>query len=97
MPKATPFDVADYLDDAEMIAEYLNEALASGDAALVTKAVGNVARAKGMTSVAKEAGVTREALYRSLSESGRPEFATVMKSLNALGIRLQAVSARTAA
>ena len=84
------FEVADYLDSPEMIAGYLNEALATGDSALITAAIGDVARAKGMTAVAKETGMAREHLYKALSADGHPEFATVMKSLNALGIHLQA-------
>ena len=78
------FDVADYLDSPEMIAGYLNETLATGDTALITKAIGTVARAKGMTAMAKETGVAREHLYKALSETGNPEFATLMKALNAM-------------
>jgi probable addiction module antidote protein len=89
----TKFDVADYLDSPEMIAGYLNEALVTGDAALITKAIGNVARAKGMTAVAKDTGLAREHLYKALSENGRPEFTTVLKALNAIGIQLEAKAA----
>jgi probable addiction module antidote protein len=91
--KTTKFDVADYLDSPEMIAGYLNEALETGDTTLITKAIGAVARAKGMTSIAQETGLAREHLYKALSENGRPEFATVMKALNAIGIRLEAKAA----
>jgi probable addiction module antidote protein len=91
--KTTKFDVADYLDSPEMIAGYLNEALATGDTALVTKAIGTIARAKGMTAMAKETGMAREHLYKALSETGHPEFATVMKALNAIGIQLEAKAA----
>lgn len=92
MPKktATKFDVADYLDDPEMIAGYINEALETGDVAVITAAIGDVARARGMTAMAKETGLAREHLYKALSADGRPEFATVMKALNAIGIHLEA-------
>lgn len=89
---ATKYDTADYLDNPEVIAAYLNEALASNDAALITAAIGDVARAKGMTAVAKATGTSREHLYKALSADGKPEFATVMKALGALGIHLQATS-----
>jgi probable addiction module antidote protein len=88
--KAMPFDVADYLDSPEMIAAYLSEALASGDIALIMAAIGDVARAKGMAAVARDTGLAREHLYKALSSEGRPEFATVVKSLDALGIQLRA-------
>ena len=64
MAKARPFDAAEYLDSPEMIAAYLTEALESNDQALITKAIGNVARARGMTEVAEKAGVSRENLPR---------------------------------
>lgn len=91
--KATAFDVADYLDSPAVIAEYLNEALRENDTALFMKALGAAARAKGMTDLSREIGVARESLYKSLSAEGRPEFATVLKSLNALGMRLETKAA----
>jgi probable addiction module antidote protein len=84
------FDSADYLDTSAEIAAYLDAVLEDGDPALVAHALGVVARAKGMSEIARKAGVSRESLYRSLSEDGHPEFATVVKVLKALGVRLSA-------
>ena len=88
--KAKPFDAAEYLDSPEMIAAYLTEALMSNDQALVTKAIGNVARSRGMTEVAEKAGVSRENLYRALRGDVKPEFDTIIKVLHALDINLVA-------
>jgi probable addiction module antidote protein len=88
--KTKPFDPAEYLDDSESIAAYMTEALESGDPAFVAAALGVVARARGMTDVAREAGVSRESLYRALSADGNPEFATVLRVMQALGLRLHA-------
>lgn len=90
MVKAKPFDAADYLDSPEMIAAYLNEALESEDPALIAKAIGTIARAQGMTDVATKTGLSRENLYRALGGDAKPEFATVLKVLHALGIDLVA-------
>jgi len=90
MVSTTPFDAADYLDRPEMIADYLTEAFASEDPALITKAIGAVARAKGMSGVAEDTGLSRENLYRALGGGAKPEFATVLKVLHALGISLVA-------
>ncbi len=83
-----PFDPAEYLDDSDSIAAYMTEALESGDPAFVADAVGGIARARGMTEVAREAGVSLESLYRALSADGNPEFATVLRVVHALGLRL---------
>ena len=85
-----PFDAAEHLTDPEDQAELLNEALASGDAAAVAAALGIIARARGMTEVAREAGVTRVALYKSLSEKGDPRLTTLLGVMRALGVRLSA-------
>lgn len=86
--KTKKWDAADYLEsEADMIA-YLDAALEDGDPALIMAALGDIARAKGMSQVAGEAGLGRESLYKSLSASGNPEFATVLKVLGALGLRL---------
>lgn len=85
-----PFDAAEHLTDPEDQAELLNEALASGDAAAVAAALGIIARARGMTEVAREAGVTRVALYKSLSEEGDPRLTTLLGVMRALGVRLSA-------
>jgi len=88
MAKTSPFDAADYLDSSEAIADYLSEAFESGDDKLIARALGTVARAKGMTEVASDTGLSRESLYRSLSEQGRPELATAMKVLDSLDMQL---------
>jgi len=88
--KLAPFDTAKYLTNSKVIAAYVTEALESGDAELVAIAIGNVARARGMAEIAKEAGLSREHLYRALSAGGNPEFGTVLKTLAALGMQLKA-------
>jgi probable addiction module antidote protein len=90
MAKARDFDVAEYLDSPEAIAAYLSEAFETGDDALIAQALGTVARLKGMKGIAKETGLNRENLYRSLSEGGNPELGTVMKVLDALDVQLVA-------
>ncbi|RXF67702.1 addiction module antidote protein [Hansschlegelia zhihuaiae] len=85
-----PWDVTEHLDSPEAIAAYLEAVFEDGDPALIYAALGDVARAKGMTSIAKETGLSRESLYRALSAEGHPEFATIMKVLSALGLRLTA-------
>jgi|SRR5215470_19450236 len=89
MAKTKPFDAAKYLDSPEAVFIYLNDALASGDPAIITRAVGAVARSKGMKSIAQKAGLSRENLYR-LGTKAKPEFDTVMKVLSALNVRLVA-------
>lgn len=89
--KTVPWDVTEHLDSEERIALYLEEAFADGDPALITAAIGDVARARGMTQLAKETNITRPALYRALGSDGNPEFATVVKVLRALGLRLSPV------
>jgi probable addiction module antidote protein len=83
------WDAAEHLETDEDIAAYLDAALEEGDAALVVAVLGDIARARGMTQLAREAGVGRESLYKALSATGNPEFATVMKVVRALGLRLQ--------
>ena len=86
-----PFDVADYLTDEETISAYLTEVLESDDPRYIAKALGAVARARGgMTQLAKDTGISREALYRALGENGNPEFGTILKVLRALGVKLSA-------
>ena len=89
--KHKPFDPAGYLEDSESIAAYLTDALESEDPAFVADALGVVARARGMGEVARKAGVSRESLYRALSADGNPEFATILRVLQALDLRLSAV------
>ena len=88
--KTRPFDAAEYLASEEAQAEYLTAALETGDPAFIADAIGIVARAKGMTEVAKEAGLGRESLYKALSAEGNPEFATILKVIRALGLKLTA-------
>jgi probable addiction module antidote protein len=85
-----PFDPARYLDTDETIAAYMDEAFKTGDPAFITHSLGVVARARGMTQIARDAGMSRESLYRALGEKGNPEFATVLRVLQALGLRLTA-------
>jgi probable addiction module antidote protein len=88
----TPFDVADYLRTPEEMAAYLEACLeeAPDDAAFIAKALGDIARAKGMTQVARDAGLSRESLYKALSGERSPDFATILKVVGALGLRLSA-------
>jgi probable addiction module antidote protein len=83
-----PFDAAELLSDPESQAELLTDAFDTGDAGYIAHALGIVARARGMTQVAKDAGVTREALYRALSQDGDPRLSTLLGVLKALGISL---------
>lgn len=93
--KTTAYDVAEYLRTPEDMAAYLDAWLteAPEDAAGIARALGDIARAKGMTQVAKDAGLSRESLYRALSPQGNPSFATVLKVAKALGVRLHVASA----
>jgi probable addiction module antidote protein len=89
----TPWDPADHLDTKEDMAAYLEAALEEGDPALVAAALGDIARAKGMTQIAREAGLGRESSYKALSPGGNPEFATIMRVVVAVGLKLHAVPA----
>jgi probable addiction module antidote protein len=86
--KTTRWDAADHLNTKEDIAGYLDAVLEDGDPALLKAALGDIARSKGMTEIAKEAGLSRSSLYKALSPNGNPEFATVASVLKALGLRL---------
>lgn len=79
------FDIADYLDSNEMIAEYLNEVLEEGDDSAMVTAIGNIAKAIGMTKIAERTGLSRPSLYKALSEGSKPQFSTIMKVLKAVG------------
>ena len=89
----TPWDPADHLKTEEDIVAYLEAALEEADPALVAAALGDIARAKGMTQVARDAGLGRESLYKALSPAGNPEFATILKVVAALGLQLHAAPA----
>ena len=84
------FDAAPYLDSEASIAAYLTDIIEAGDAALLASALGDIARARGMTEIAKSAGITREALYKALRPGGAPRFDTVNRVCAALGVRLVA-------
>jgi len=86
--ETAPFDTADYLDSPETIAAYLEAAFEDNDPAMIALALGNVARAKGMTDIARQAGVSRVALYQSLNEKGDPKLSTLIGVMKALGLRL---------
>jgi probable addiction module antidote protein len=89
MPVETrPYDSARYLDSDEAVAAYMEAAFETGDAAFIAHAFGIAARARGMTQIAKDAGLSRESLYRALGENGNPELATVLKVAKALGLRI---------
>lgn len=90
--KTVPYDVAAQLRTVEEAAAYLDAWLAEApdDAAGIARALGDIARAKGMAKVARQAGLSRESLYKALSETGNPSLATVLKVAKALGVRLHA-------
>jgi probable addiction module antidote protein len=92
MLKTRPFDIAELLDTDADIQDFLAEALQTSKPSEFIRALGIAARAKGMTEVAHRAGVTRASLYKSLTEGGNPEFDTVFKVCQALGIRLTSVA-----
>ena len=90
MTHFTPLDAADYLDDEETIAAYLSEALEDPAPDTFLMAVRTVARARGMTQLAKDAGLGRESLYKALKPGAKPRYDTIMKVIRALGITLHA-------
>lgn len=90
--KTRPWDVVGHLETEEDMAAYLEAALEEGDPALVAAVLGDIARAKGMSEIARETGLGRESLYKALSPEGNPEFATVLKVIRALGLRLHATA-----
>jgi probable addiction module antidote protein len=88
--KTTPWDAAEHLKTQDDMVAYLEAAFEEGDASLIAAALGDIARAMGMTEVARRSGLGRESLYKALSANGNPELATVMKVMSALGLRLHA-------
>ena len=92
MKKATKWDASEYLETEADIAAYLNAALEDGDTAVIAAALGDIARAKGMTQLARETGITRDGLYKALSSTGNPSFDTVQKVVKALGLKLDVAS-----
>jgi probable addiction module antidote protein len=95
--KLRKWDSAEYLKTDEDMAHYLDACLeeAGDDAAFIAKALGNIARAKGMTQLANDTGLGRESLYKALSGEGNPSFSTILKVMSALGIKLHADLAHT--
>lgn len=87
--KTRPYDSAVVLDSPEAIEEYLADAFESEDPAIISHALGVVARAMGMSQLAEQTGLTRQALYKALSSEGNPEFSTIMKVAHALGFTLR--------
>lgn len=88
MKKPTVFDAADYLDSDEVIAEYLNVALASEHPDLFLQAIADVAKARGMAKLAKDTGLGRESLYKALAPGAKPRYDTVLKLIRALGVEM---------
>jgi len=90
MKKTAPFDAADYLDNDEVIAEYLNAALEDPNPDVFLIAIADVAKARGMSQLAKDTGLGRESLYKALAPGAKPRYDTVLKLLPALGAQLHA-------
>jgi probable addiction module antidote protein len=91
--KTTLYDTAAFLDTEDMMAAYLEAALEDGDVRVIVQAIGTIARARGMTGIAQQTGLSRASLYKALSPEGNPEFSTILKVVRALGLRLRAESA----
>jgi len=94
-PGLAPFDASDYLDSEEVIAEYLTAALEDPDPEAFLTAVRDVAKARGVATIAAKAGLGRESLYKTLRPGAKPRFETVVRLLNALGVKLGAVAPRS--
>lgn len=88
----TLWDASEHLETTEDMVAYLESALEDGDPALISAVLGDIARAKGMTEIAEKTGLGRTSLYKALSPEGHPEFATVLKVINALGLQLRATA-----
>jgi probable addiction module antidote protein len=93
--ETTKFDIADYLDSEEMIAEYLNTVLEDGNSSDLIVAIGHIAKSIGMTKIAEKTGMSRPSLYKALSDGAKPQFETIMKVLRAIGgqIKVKPMSA----
>jgi len=90
--KLKKWDVTEHMDNEEYISEYLKAAFESGDISEITRALADVARARNMTDLAEKMGISRQGLYKTLSENGNPEFATIQKLVAALGLQMSIVS-----
>lgn len=91
--KTERWDVNEFLDSEEKVNAFIEAAFEDGDPVIIKKALGEVARARGMSAIARDAGVTREALYKALSENGDPRLSTLTGVMKALGLKLQAAPA----
>ena len=87
--EVTNFDITQYLDNNKVIAEYLSQILADGDMDELLEAIGNIAKAKGMSQIAKETGLGRESLYKTFHKGTKPKFDTIMKIMNSIGVKIQ--------
>ena len=87
--ETSKFDIADYLDSNEMIAEYLNSVLEEGDNDDMIVALGHIAKAIGMSKIAEETGLSRPSLYKALSDGAKPQFSTIMKVIKAVGGKIK--------
>jgi probable addiction module antidote protein len=85
----TNFDIAEYLDNKEVIAEYLSQILADGDTDELLEALGNIAKARGMSQIASETGLGRESLYKTFQKGTKPKFDTIMKIMQSFGVKIQ--------
>ncbi len=92
-PKTTLWDPADHMTTRDDMAAYLEAALEDGDVSVIAAALGDIARSEGMAQLAKETGLGRESLYKSLSAGGNPEFSTILRVVKALGLKLYAAPA----
>ncbi len=90
--KTSPYDSAEYLDSNEAIKAYMEEALETDDPVFIARALGTIARARGMSQIAKKAGLSRESLYKALSTEGNPEFGTIIRVMQALGLKFSITS-----
>ncbi|MEA1913860.1 MAG: addiction module antidote protein [Campylobacterota bacterium] len=85
----TQFDIAQYLDDKEVIAEYLSQILEDGNIDELLEALGNIAKAKGMSQIAKDTGLGRESLYKTFHKGTKPKFDTIMKIMDSFGVKMK--------
>ena len=85
----TQFDIAQYLDDKEVIAEYLSQILVNGDIDELLEALGNIAKAKGMSQIAKDTGLGRESLYKTFHKGTKPKFDIIMKIIDSFGVKMK--------
>ena len=92
MSKLATFDISQYLDNKEMIAEYLSQVIEDGDMDELLEAIGNIAKAKGISQIAADTGLGRESLYKTFQSGSKPRFETEMKVLRSLGVNIKAIA-----